>query len=105
MFRKAPGTIGTDDHLMRFKNRMHLNRRRKNGNPKKIHIDSTKLKDGKLLEAFPKDLCEIIDDAKNGISTFHKRYELFLSQIKEKAKHHAPVFKNTKSKKKVVVDN
>ncbi len=57
------------------------------------------------LEAFPKDHCHIIDDAKNDTDRFHKRYELFLSQIKEKAKHHFPVDKNTKSKKKVVVDN
>ncbi len=43
MFRRTSGAIGTGDHLMHFKNRMHLNRRRKNGNPKKIDVVSTKL--------------------------------------------------------------
>jgi hypothetical protein len=79
IFRRAPGTIGTDDHLMSVKIRMYLKSRGENVNPKKLNVDSTKLKDGKLLEAFPKDHCRIIDDAKNDTDSFHKRYGLFLS--------------------------
>jgi hypothetical protein len=39
--------------------------------------DITKLKDEKLLEAFEKDLCDIIDNAKNDTISIDKRYERF----------------------------
>ncbi len=78
MFRRAAGSIGTDHHLMSVKIRMHLKSRRKNANPKKINVNSTKIKDGNLVEAFQKDHCHIIDDAKNDTNSFHKRYELLL---------------------------
>jgi hypothetical protein len=63
-------------------------------------VDSTKLKDDKLLEAFQKDLCDIFDDAKDDTISIDKRYEQFLSQIKEKAKYHFPVDKNRNRKRK-----
>ena len=51
MLRGAAGTIGTDHHLMCVKIKLHLKSRRKYVNQKKMNIDSTKLKDGKLLQA------------------------------------------------------
>ena len=64
MYRRAADVIGTDHHLMRVKIKMHLRNRRKQVNTKKMYVDSTKLKDDKLLEAFQKDLSNILDDAK-----------------------------------------
>ena len=100
MLRGAAGTIGTDHHLMRAKIKIHLKSRRKNVNSKKINVDSAKLKDDKLLEAFQKDLHDIFDNAKDDTISIDQRYELFLSQIKEKAKYHFPVDKNTNRKRK-----
>jgi hypothetical protein len=100
MLRRAAGVIGTDHHLMRIKIRMHLKSRRKNVNPKIMKVDSTKLKDDKLLEAFQKDLCDIINDAKDDTISIDKRYELFVSQIKEKAKYHFPIDKSRNRKRK-----
>jgi hypothetical protein len=65
-----------------------------------MNVDSTKLKDDKLLEAFQKDLYDILDDAKDDTISIDKRYEQFLSKIKEKAKYHFPVDKNTNRKRK-----
>ena len=62
MVRRAAGVIGTDHHLMRVKIKMHLRSRRKHVNTKKMNVDSTKLKDDKLLEPFQKDLSDILDD-------------------------------------------
>ena len=76
--RRAAGAIGTDHHLMRVKVRLHLQERRKNVNPKSVNVDSTKLKDDKRLQAFPKDLYDIIDDAMDNTIAVHDRYELFL---------------------------
>ena len=84
MFRRVAGTIGTKHHLMRVKIRMHLKSRRKYVNAKKMNVDSTKLKDDKLLETFQKDLSDIIYEATDDTISIDKRYELFLSQIKEK---------------------
>jgi hypothetical protein len=100
MLRGATGTIGTDHHLMRVKIKIHLKSRRKNVTSKKINVDSAKLKDEKLLEAFQKDLHDIFDNAKDDTISIDQRYELFLSQIKEKAKYHFPVDKNTNRKRK-----
>jgi hypothetical protein len=55
ILRAAAGTRGTDHHLMLVKMRIHLKNRRKNVNQKKINVDSTKIKDDKLLAAFQKD--------------------------------------------------
>ena len=95
MFRRAAGVIGTDHHLMRVKIKMYLRSRRKHVSTKKMNIDSTKLKDDKLLEAFQKDLSGILDDIWSNTMSIDDRYNLFLSQIKEKAKHHFAYDKNT----------
>ncbi|CAF3620000.1 unnamed protein product [Rotaria socialis] len=100
MFRRAAGAIGTDHHLMRVKIRMHLKSRRKNVNPKKMNVDSTKLKDDKLLEAFQKDLRDTIDATSDDTINIDERYQLFLSQLKEKAEQHFPVDKNSNRKRK-----
>jgi exonuclease III len=100
MLRGAAGTIGTDHHLMRVKIRIHLKSRKKNVNSKKINVDSAKLKDDNLLEAFQKDLHDMFDDAKDDTISIDQRYELFLSQIKEKAKYHFSVDKNKNRKRK-----
>jgi hypothetical protein len=100
MLRRAAGVTGTDHHPMRVKIRMHLKSRRKNVDPKEMKVDSTKLKDGKLLEALQEDLCDTIDDANDEKISIDKRYELFLSHIKEKAKYHFPVDKSTNRKMK-----
>ncbi|CAF2129927.1 unnamed protein product [Rotaria magnacalcarata] len=63
MYRRASGAIGTDHHLMRTKIKIHLKSRRKCGLQKKISMDAVKLKDEKLVEAFQKDLREMVDDA------------------------------------------
>ena len=100
MLRKAAGSIGTDHHLMRAKIKIHLKSRRKYVNSKKINVDSAKLKYDKLLEAFQKDLHDIFDNAKDDTISIDQRYELFLSQIKERAKHNFYVDKSTNRKKK-----
>ena len=99
MLRGAVGAIGTDHHLMRVKIRMHLKPRKK-VKSKKIHVDSTKLKDDKLLEAFQKDLHDTLNDAKDDTTSIDEKYDMFLSQIKEKAKQHFPVDKNSNRKRK-----
>ena len=76
--RRAAGAKGTDHYLMRVRVRLHLQRRRKNVNPKSVNVDSTKLKDDKRLQPFPKDLYGIIDDAMDNTIAIHVRYELFL---------------------------
>ena len=93
MLRGAAGTIGTDHHLMRVKIRLHLRSRRKNANSKKINVDSTKLKDDKLLEAFQKDLQNTFENTKDDTISIDQKYERFLSQLKEKAKYHFPTDK------------
>ena len=100
MPRGAAGSIGTDHHLMRAKIKIHLKSRRKYVNSKKINVDSAKLKDDKLLEAFQKDLHDIFDNAKDDTISIDQRYELFLSQIKERAKYHFYVDKSTNRKRK-----
>jgi hypothetical protein len=100
MLRGAAGTTGTDRHLMRTKIKIHLKSIRKNVNSKKINVDSAKLKDDKLPEAFQKDLHDVFNNAKDDIISIDQRYELFLSQTKEKANHHFPVDKNTNRKRK-----
>jgi hypothetical protein len=95
MLRRAAVFIGTYHHLMRVKTRMHLKSRRKKINSMRLNVDSTKLKDDKLLEAFQKDLYDIMDHAKDDTISIDERYELFLSKLKEKAKYHFPVDKNT----------
>ena len=49
---------------------------------------------------FQKDLHDILNTAKDDTSSIDKRYEQFLSQIKEKAKYHFPVVKNSNKKRK-----
>ncbi|CAF1437436.1 unnamed protein product [Adineta ricciae] len=106
MLRGATGAIGTDHHLMRVKIKIHLKSRKKNANKKKINVDSTKLKDDQLLEAFQKDLQSILaDKAKDDGISIDQRYEQFLSQIQEKAKYHFPVDKNTNRKRKEWLTN
>ena len=100
MFRRAPSIIGTDHHLMRVKIKMHLRNRRKHVNMKKMNVGSTMLKDDKLLEAFQKVLSDIFDDARSNTMNIDGRYNLFLSQIKEKAKRHFAHDKNTNRKRK-----
>ena len=100
MLRGAAGSIGTDHHLMRAKIKIHLKSRRKNVNSKRVNVDSAKLKDDKLLETFQKALQYILDTASDDTINIDQRYELFLSQIKEKAKYHFPVDKNSKRKRK-----
>ena len=100
MLTGAAGSIGTNHHLMRAKIKIHLKSRRKYVNSKKINVDSAKLKDDKLLEAFQKDLHDIFDNAKDDTISIDQRYELFLSQIKERAKHHFYVDKSTNRKRK-----
>lgn len=95
MLRGAADTIGTGHHLMRAKIKIHLKSRRKNVNMKKINADSAKLKHEKLLDAFQKDLHDIFDNTKDDTINIDQRCELFLSQIKEKAKHNFLVDKNT----------
>ena len=105
MLRGAAGTIGTDHHLMRVKIRLHLRSRRKNANSKKINVDSTKLKDDKLLEAFQKDLQNTFENTKDDTISIDQKYELFLSQLKEKAKYHFPTDKNMNRKRKEWLTN
>ena len=100
MLRGAAGSIGTDHHLMRVKIKIHTKSRRKHVNSKKINVDSAKLKDDKLLEAFQKDLHDIFDKAKDDKINIDQRYELFLSQIKERVKHQFYVDKSTNRKRK-----
>jgi hypothetical protein len=100
MFRKAVGAIGTDHHLMRVKIRIHLKSRRKNINQKKINVDSTKLKDDKLQSAFRNNLQDIFKATDDTTASLDEKYELFLSQIKQTAKHHFPVDKDTNRKRK-----
>lgn len=100
MFRRAAGVIGTDHHLMRIKIRMHLKNRRKHVGMKRLNVDSTKLKDDKSLVAFQKDLSDIVDDAKVNEIDINDSYDMFVSQLIEKAKHHFPIDKNTIKKRK-----
>ena len=65
-----------------------------------MNVDSTKLKDDKLLEAFQKDLSDILGDVWSNTMSIDDRYNLFLSQIKAKAKHHFACDKNTNRKRK-----
>ena len=78
----------------------HLKSRRKNVNSKKINVDSAKLKDDKLLEAFQKDLREIFDNTTDDTISIDQRYEIFLSQIKQRAKYHFHDDKSTNRKRK-----
>ena len=100
MFRGAAGVIGTDHHLMRVKIKLHLRSRRKHVNTKKMNVDSTKLKDDKLLEAFQKDVSDILDDVWSNTMSIDDRYNLFLPQIKENTKHNFACNENTNRKRK-----
>ncbi|CAF1490558.1 unnamed protein product [Rotaria magnacalcarata] len=65
-----------------------------------MNVDSTKLKDDKLLEAFQKDFRDIVDDAKDDTISIDEKYKLFLSNLKDKARQYFPVDKNTNRKRK-----
>ncbi|CAF2169496.1 unnamed protein product [Rotaria magnacalcarata] len=88
MYRRASGAIGTDHHLMRTKIKIHLKSRRKGDLQKKISMDAVKLKDEKLVEAFQKDLREMVDDVNVDTISIDEKYELFVSHLKKKAEEH-----------------
>ena len=100
MLRKAVGAIGTDHHLMRVKIKIHLKSRRKNINKKKTNVDSTKLKDDKLQSAFRKDLQDILNATDESPVGLDEKYDLFVSNIKQTAKHHFAIDKNSNRKRK-----
>ena len=79
MVRRVADVIGLDHYLMRFKIKMHLRNRRKHVDMKKMNVDSIKLKDDKLLEAFQKDLSNIPDDARSTTMSIDDKYNLLLS--------------------------
>ena len=98
--RGTAASIGTNHHLMRVKIRIHLKSRRINVNQKKTNIDSTKLKADNVLSAFRNDLQDIFNTTGDTTASLDEKYELFLSHIKQTAKHHFPLDKDTSHKRK-----
>ncbi|CAM4846531.1 unnamed protein product, partial [Rotaria magnacalcarata] len=98
--RTAAGTIGMDHHLLWAKVKIHLRSRRKKQHAQPIRLDSKKLRDEKVVDAFQKDIKKMQEEMANDTMTVDEKYVNFVKCIKRLGQEHFQQEQNNHRKQK-----
>lgn len=98
--RTVAGTIGTDHHLLRSKVKIHLKSRKKKYQAIPMRLDSKKLCDENVVNAFQSDIKKMQKKTENDIMTVDKKYTNFVECIKSLGQEHFQQEKSNHRKQK-----